>query len=182
MSLANLPQFHIFDYMHIAHWLPRLRQNGGNMLDSKGLRHHAYLLVATPRRLVEEPSSVDRREVFEGCCFFLHKGVRGELPHFHRSPYHGSARFCFRPETNRIEVYEVTFQYLGLAHPYERQVTFYQGAIDDIKLGIHMHKPWCVLRRSVRKEQNPEFIYWSINAPVMDENHPGFPQQLRSYM
>ena len=179
LSLSNLPQFHIFDYMHIAHMYPFLRQNGVSLLDSRGLRHFAYLLVETPRRLRDHPNSVDRKEVFEGCCIFLHKGAHGELEHFHRSPQHGSARFCFRPETQRIEVCEVTFHYLGVAES-EKNVIFFQcGGINDLKLGVHGGRPWCILRRSVRKdiERTQEFIYWSINVWM----NPGFRQQLRLY-
>lgn len=177
LALGNLPRYHVFDYIHIARWYPYLRQC---MLDSKGLRH-SYLLVEVPQHLRLNHSLVGHREVFADCVFFIHKGAHGELPGFYRSPDHGSARFCYCPETGQIEVYEVCFHYLGHM-PSMKMVTFYQSKFHDTKLGIHAGDPWCILKRSLSKEEKPQFISWAINSPIMDRHHHRFDQQMRSYL
>ena len=129
------------------------------MLDSNGLRHHAYLLVHTPPELAQNPESVDRRKEFEGCCFFLHIGTRGELSAWHRSPNNGSARFCFCPATGMTNDGSLrTMFFLCKAH------SSVQSTAYSLQLGKHTQERIAWAPSLYSRLANR--VVWTVGWPV----------------
>ena len=163
----------VLEYYHTCHrYIHRAR-----LLEEGRLRSMGLLVVRVPHHVIQDPATVDKRCVYEDCVEFLHRGKFGELRHWHKSPLHGKARFCWSPMTEEIECCEVSFNYLG-ANECLRQIEIEILSRDNF-VGYHGYHaedfslmPWCSLHRSKSKEQSKDFFDMLWNAPVMDREGP----------
>ena len=162
----------VLEYYHTAH---RYVQHA-RLLDMGRLRSMGLLVIRVPHHIIQDPATVDKRCVYEDCVEFLHRGKFNEMQHWHKSPPHGRARFCWSPVTEEVECCEVTFNYLGV-NECARQIDFEILSPDNFVgyHGYHPHNfslmPWCSVHRSKSKEASSQFLEMIQNAPVMDRQH-----------
>ena len=172
-----------YKYFALQYWHTNCRYQYRNRppFDIGRLRSACWLVVRLDRQqLVHgnlQQASKTEIQSLQGECMFAHCGIWQDRPiQWHRSPWHGDARFRRSPITNHVEVFNIIFHFCGeesFAKELEfeallPQRSFFSGYC--VGGGYHAQQ-WCIVLRARTFETNKAWLEWIFNLPIMVREH-----------
>ena len=170
--------YFVFQYWHTN---VRYRNRNKPAFAPGRLRSACWLIVRVDRQQLVHgnlmQASKEELLSLNGECMFAHCGIWEDRPiPWHRSPWHGDARFRRSPVYHFVEVFIVNFHFCGenlFAKELEfeamlPQRSWFSGYCVG---GQHHAEQWCIVCRARAFERNPRWLEIVFNYPVMVREH-----------